>query len=128
VDAIHRLMLYTLLAMAAAGLVLPGVINISRSDGGHSDLVAKTADARNHLRGLNGMLAAIGIIALWAMIDIQRSRNLVMALGVVMAGVVLARLFSLIKDGAPAPITWFYLAVEAVMAVVFLGFPPPGNR
>jgi hypothetical protein len=46
------------------------------------------------------------------------------ALGVVMALVVVARTYSLIVDGRPGGMFLLYLAVEVLIAVVFLAWAP----
>jgi hypothetical protein len=37
----------------------------------------KYVDAENHLRALNGMMAAPGVISLWTCLDLPRARSLV---------------------------------------------------
>ena len=37
----------------------------------------KYVDAENHLRALNGMTAALGMISLWTCLDLPRARSLV---------------------------------------------------
>jgi hypothetical protein len=88
-------------------------------------LVAETVDATNHLRALNAMMAALGLLALWACLDPSRARPLVLALGVVMAALVVARLYAIAIDGLPGAAIWLYLAVETALAAVFLAWPPP---
>lgn len=121
---IHKLSLYTLLGLLGVSLLFPGLMGIFGQKIGTTWLVADAIDARNHLRALNGMMAALGLIALWAAFDLENSRQLVMALGIVMALLVIARLYSLVTDGWPGGMTFMYLVVEAVMAVVFLVWPP----
>ena len=118
-------MLYGLLGLLGLSLVIPGVIGVIRPSIGQSWLVAETIDAKNHLRAVNAMIAALGAVALWACWDLERSRLLVLALGVVMAALVAARLYSVVVDGAPGASSWVYLAVETVLAAAFLGWPPP---
>ncbi len=121
----HKLVLYGLLGLLGLSLVIPGVIGVFRPGVGQAWLVAETIDAKNHLRAVNAMIAALGAVALWACWDLERSRLLVMALGVVMAALVAARVYSVVVDGVPGPSSWTYLAVESVLAGVFLGWPPP---
>jgi len=121
----HMGVLYALLGSLGIGLLGPGLAGMLRLAIGRTWLIADATDARNHLRGLNAMMAALGMIALWACWDIERSRMLVLALGVVMAVIVAARLYSLLVDGPPGMTAMTYLAVEAVMGAVFLFWPPP---
>ena len=65
-------------------LVIPGLVDALRPTTGTRWLIAADVDAKGHLRGLNGMMAAIGVIALWACCDLQNARSLVEALGAVM--------------------------------------------
>ena len=121
---IHKLVLYGLLGLLGVSLLFPGLAGIFGHKVGVSWLVADTVDARNHLRALNGMMAALGLIAIWACFDLENARQLVIALGIVMVLLVIARLYSLITDGWPGGMTILYLIVEAVMALVFLAWPP----
>jgi len=123
----HRLVLSLLLGFLGISLLLPGVIGVFRPATGRAWLVAETVDAMNHLRALNAMMAALGLVALWACLDPSRGRPLVLALGIVMAALVVARLYAIVTDGVPGAATWLYLGVEGVLAAVFLGCPPPPN-
>ena len=71
------------------------------------------------------MMAAFGMLALWACWDLERSRMLVMGLGLVLLVVVIARLYSILVDGPPGTISVTYLGIEAVFSAVFLFWPPP---
>lgn len=122
---IHRTVLYILLGFLGASLVIPGMLGMFRPGTGSDWLVAETIDARNHLRATSAMIAGLGIIALWACFDLENSRQLVIALGVVMAVLVLARIYSAAVDGIPGTSSLIYLAVEALLAAVFLAWPPP---
>lgn len=121
----HKIVLWGLLGFLGLSLVIPGVMNVARKSEGTVWLVAETVDAKSHLRALNAMMAALGVAALWACWDLARARVLVLGLGVVMAALVAARVYSIVVDGWPAKTTLVYLAVEAVMAAVFLLWPPP---
>ena len=123
--SVHAYVLYAALAVLGVSLVIPGVIGVFKPGTGRTWLVAETVDASNHLRAVNAMMAALGAVALYACWDIQQSRLLVLALGVVMAALVVARITSLIVDGRPGIWTLVYLAVEMVFAALFLGWPPP---
>jgi hypothetical protein len=123
---VHKLVLWGLLGFLGVSLLVPGVMNMVRRDEGTVWLIAETVDAKNHLRALNAMMAALGAVALWACWDLERARLAVLGLGVVMAALVVARIYSMVVDGVPGPMTMVYLACEAVMAAVFLAWPPPG--
>ena len=56
---------------------------------------------------------------------VERSRMLVMGLGLVMLAVVISRLYSILVDGPPGAIGFAYLGIEAVLGGVFLFWPPP---
>ena len=88
-------------------------------------MVLTTTDARNQFRALHGMMAGLGILALWACLDIEGSRNLVLGLGVIMAMLVVARGYSIVVDGMPGTMSMVYLAAELTLALVFLLWPPP---
>src|SRR5919199_2673805 len=121
----HKLVLYACLGLLGLSLFVPGAIGVVRPSGDVSGLQPQNVDAANHLRALNGMMAAIGLVALWTCLDLAKARPLVLALGVTMAALVVARASSIALDGAPGAATKLYLAVELVLAVVFLFWPPP---
>ena len=123
---VHKIVLWGLLGLLGLSLLVPGLMNVVRKDEGTVWLIAETVDAKNHLRALNAMMAALGLIALWACWDLERARLAVIGLGVVMAALVVARAYSIVVDGWPSPMTLVYLAVEVVMATLFLAWPPPG--
>jgi hypothetical protein len=66
-----------LLCVIGLSLTVPGLIGMFRPIIGRSWPIAETIDAKNHLRALNGMMAAVGVIALYACIDLVRFRFLV---------------------------------------------------
>lgn len=117
--------LYCLLGLLGLSLVGPGLAGVFQPKVGRIWLIADAVDARSHLRGLNAMMAGLGMLALWACWDLAQSRLLVLALGVVLGVVVVSRLYSLLLDGAPGGTTLTYLAVESLLAGVFLLWPPP---
>jgi hypothetical protein len=121
----HMGVLYALLGLLGISLVGPGLAGLFRPGVGRNWLIADQADARSHLRGLNAMMAGVGMIAFWACWDLANSRALVLALGLLMSAMVIARLYSLLLDGRPGGPTVCYLAVEALLAAVFLLWPPP---
>lgn len=124
-SAAHMGVLYALLGLLAVSLIGPGVAGAFRRRVGHAWVIAEVPDARSHLRGLNAMMAALGMMALWACWDLERARLLVMGLGLVMAVVALARVYSLLVDGPPGGPTMAYLVMEGGLAAVFLAWPPP---
>ena len=121
----HALTLYILLGFLGISLIIPGLMGVFRLSEGSRWLFAETVDAKNHLRALNGMMTAMGIVALWACLDITEARGIVIALGLVMMALVVARLYSMAIDGLPGGLTMLYLIVEALMATIFLTWPPP---
>lgn len=125
-SATHMSVLYALLSMLGLSLIFPGLAGVFRPNIGSTWLIAEKADAKNHLRGLNAMMTALGMVALWACWDLEGSRLLVLALGVVMAALVVARLYSWLIDGPPGATSHTYLVIEALLAAVFLFWPPPG--
>jgi hypothetical protein len=122
----HKLILYGLLGLVGLSLAVPGLVGIFKPGVGQSSLTAASIEAKNQLRAVNAMMAALGVIALWACSDLLRFRYLVTALGIVMLLVVIARVHSLIVDGLPRPTFFVYLAVEAVAGAVFLLWAPAG--
>ena len=125
-SAAHMSVLYALLSLLGVSLIFPGLSGVFRPNIGRTWLIAEKADAKNHLRGLNAMMAALGMVALWACWDLEGSRLLVLALGVVMVMLVVARLYSWLIDGPPGSTSQTYLVIEALLAAVFLLWPPPG--
>jgi uncharacterized protein DUF4345 len=121
----HMGVLYGLLVLLGVSLLAPGLSGMLRVNIGRTWLVADAVDARCHLRGLNAMMAAIGALALWAVWDLERSRMLVMGLGLVMLAVAISRLYSILVDGPPDAMGASYLGIEAVLGGVFLFWPPP---
>jgi len=121
----HRVILSACLGVLGLSLLVPGLLNVLRPGTGTPGLVATNADAANHVRALNGMMAAVGAGALWACLDLPRARQLIVALGVLMAALVLARAYSIATDGMPGLATRLYLIVELLFGLVFLGWAPP---
>ncbi|RMD61680.1 MAG: DUF4345 domain-containing protein [Alphaproteobacteria bacterium] len=122
---VHAGVLYAALALLGLSLLGPGLVETFRRRTGHTWLIADSAEARSHLRGLHAMMTAVGMIALWALWDIERARAQVLALGVVLVALVVARLYSLLVDGFPGTTTLTYLTLEALLAALFLIWPPP---
>ena len=121
----HMAVLYSLLVLLGLSLIGPGLAGAFRPRVGLTWLIAEATDAKSHLRGLNAMMAALGMVALWACWDLENARGQVLALGLVMAVLVVTRLYSLLLDGPPGSHTLIYLGLEALLAGVFLGWPPP---
>ncbi len=122
---IHKLVLYVLLGFLGISLVFPALMELFKMPPGSSDFMLTTTDARNQFRALHGMMLGLGIIALWACLDIESSRGLVQGLGVIMAMLVIARGYSILADGMPGIMSMVYLVVELALAMVFLLWPPP---
>jgi hypothetical protein len=123
-SALHQLTLYVSLGFLGLSLLIPGLADAFRLKTGRW-LVAADVNARNHLRALNGMMAAVGMIALWACWHLATARPLVTALGTLMVFLVAARIYSMIVDGIPGLANNVYLGVEAALGTIFLGWPPP---
>ena len=117
--------LYSLLALLGLSLIGPGLVGAFRPRIGLTWLIAEAPDAKNHLRGLNAMMAGLGMVALWACWDLENARGQVLALGLIMAVLVVVRLSSLLLDGPSDSHPLIYLGLEALLAAVFLGWPPP---
>src|SRR5260370_30446157 len=124
-SAVHQAILYVSLVFLGLSLVVPGLTDTLRTTTGSKWLIAADVDANCHLRGLNGMMAAIGAIALWACWDLPNARSLVEALGAVMVFVADARIYSMVVDGFPNLTGQLYLGVEAALGAIFLSWPPP---
>ncbi len=122
---LHKLVLSGLLGVLGVSLLFPGLLELFKVHPGTSGVSLNTVDAKNQFRALHGMMAGVGIIALWACIDLANARNLVLGLGVIMAMLVIARSYSMLADGIPGQTSWLYLSVEMLFAVVFLFWPPP---
>ena len=121
---LHKVVLYGLLGFLSISLVVPGLVELFKFQPGSPGLVPASLDAKNQFRALQGMLVGLGALALWACLDLEHARTLVLALGVVMSVLVVARLYSLMIDGMPGFMTLVYLVVECVMAAAFLMWPP----
>ena len=124
----HKLILYGSLGFLGLSLVLPGLVEMFKSQpGSASGLIPETIAANNQLRALNGMMLGIGVLALWACYDLEGSRVLVLIVGGLLVPIVIARLYSVLVDGYPGLMTLLYLAIEACLCSVFLLWPPPGE-
>jgi len=122
-DITHKLILYLSLGFLAISLIIPGLIEMFKT---FPNALPVPADTRNQLRALNGMMTGVGFMALWACLDIDHSRLLIVTLGGVLLLVVIARIYSCLVDGFPELVSWFYLGIEMLLAVLFLKWPP-GN-
>lgn len=121
----HKYTLWLLLGFLGLSLVIPGLINMLRPSMEGDVVYTDSISGRNHLRALNAMIAAVGVLAIGACFDINHSRRLVMALGLILLFIVLARAYSLFIDGMPSFSIIVYLLFELIMALVFLLWPPP---
>jgi len=123
--ALHQTILYASLVFLGLSLTIPGLIETLRTTTGSTWLIAADVNAKGHLRGLNGMMTAVGAIALWACWALPEARSLVEALGAVMAFVAASRIYSMAVDGLPNLTAKLYLGIEAALGAIFLGWPPP---
>ena len=121
---LHKYVLYASLGFLGISLIIPGLIEIFKVQAGSPDLVPETIAAKNQLRALNGVMTAMGFMALWACIDLENAKVLTQALGGMLLLVFAARLYSFIIDGLPAFMTWVYAFIELLLAVIFLAWPP----
>jgi len=124
----NRVTLYSLLGLLGADLLVSGLFGVFAPGTGDTRLVAQSVEARNQLRAFYGMMAALGAVALRSCFDPVRFRHVIGALGIVMALVVVARIYSLIADGRPGGMFFLYLAFEALMSVIFLTWAPRLSR
>lgn len=124
-STVHQAILYVSRVFLGLSLVVPGLMDRLRSTTGSKSLIAVDVDAKGQFRGLNGMMTAIGAIALWACWDLPNARPLVEALGAVMVFVAAARIYSVVVDGFPNLAGKLYLGVEAALGTIFLAWPPP---
>ena len=120
----HKLILYTSLAFLGFSLVIPGLFEMFRTHPENSGIFPQTIDAKNQLRALNGMMTGIGFLSLWACVDLQRSRIIVIALGAILLLVVIARIYSIVIDNFPGLISCFYVFIEFSLCMLFLLWPP----
>jgi Domain of unknown function (DUF4345) len=123
-----RVILYGLLGLLGADLLISGLFGVFAPGTGDTRLVAQSVEARNQLRAFYGMMAALGAVALRSCFDLVRFRHVIGALGVIMALVAVARTYSLVADGRPGGMFFLYLAVEALMSVIFLTWAPRSSR
>ncbi len=65
-SAAHMAVLYSRLVLLGLSLIGPGLAGAFRPRIGLTWLIAEATDAKSHLRGLNAMMAALGMVALWA--------------------------------------------------------------
>ncbi len=121
----HKLLLRGLLGFLGISLVVPGVVELFAVLPGNADLMPIGTDGKNQYRALHGMMAGLGVLALWACFDIVHARALVQGLGLIMALLVAARAFSIVVDGVPGPASLLYLLTELTLAIIFLRWPPP---
>lgn len=123
----HKIVLYGALGLLGLGLVIPGLLELLRAKTGSSFLVAENTEARNHLRALHGMMAGMGAAALLVCLNLEAMRWPVIGLGIIMAGVVSGRVYSIVIDGNPGATSLFYLATDVGFAALFLLWPPPAG-
>ncbi|MCG7921353.1 MAG: DUF4345 domain-containing protein [Candidatus Thiodiazotropha lotti] len=119
----HKRLLVALLMFFGLSLLVPGVLAMFHPE--HAGLNTQLADQANQFRALHGMMAGLGVMACLACYRIERERTLVMGIGLTLALVVAARVYSLLSDGLPDWLTLFYLVIESILALIFLRYPPP---
>jgi hypothetical protein len=90
-SALHQLILYVSLGFLGLSLLIPGFMDTFWVTTGRKWLAAADVNAKNHLRALNAMMAAVGLMALSACWDLAAARPLVTALGTLMVFIVVAR-------------------------------------
>ncbi len=121
---LHKLVLLASLGFLGLSLVIPGLMEMFKLQPGSSDLLPETVSAKNQLRALNGMMTGFGFLALWACVDLEHSRILVLALGSMLLLVVIARFYSFFVDGLSDLMSWDYVIIELLLAIVFITWPP----
>ena len=119
----HKWLLVALLMLFGLSLLVPGAIAMFHPE--PAGLNTQTADQANQFRALYGMMAGLGVMACLACYRIERERTLVMGIGLTLALVVAARIYSLLSEGLPDWPTLFYLVIELILALIFLRYPPP---
>ena len=119
----HKWLLVVLLMLFGLSLLVPGAIAMFHPE--PAGLNTQTAAQANQFRALHGMMAGLGVMACLACYRIERERTLVMGIGFTLALVVAARIYSLLSEGLPDWPTLFYLAIELILALIFLRYPPP---
>src|SRR5258708_4303311 len=124
-SVLHQAILYGALMLLGLSLVIPGLVDALRPTTGSKWLIAADVDAKGHLRGLNGMMTAMGAFGLWAWWDLKNARFVVEALGAVMVLVAAARIYSMAVDGFPTLSGKLYVGVEGARGAFFLAWPPP---
>ena len=122
---LHKYTLWFLLTFLGLSLIIPGLMNMLRPSPEGDVIFAHSISGKNHLRAVNAMIAAVGVLAIRACIDVDHSRQLVLGLGIILLFLVLARVYSLFVDGIPSVNIIIYLLIEFIMAMVFLLWPPP---
>ena len=121
---LHKLVLLASMGFLGISLVIPGLIEMFKLQPGSPGLLPETVDAKNQLRALNGLMTGLGFLALWACVDLERTRILVLALSGILLLVVIARFYSFCIDGLPGLMTWVYVIIEFLLAVIFIAWPP----
>jgi len=122
---IHKSVLYIALNFLGGNLLIFGLISAFSPEFEPSTLTMQL-EAKNQLRALNGMMAAVGAISLWCCFDLENKRQLVRVLGLILFITGLARTYSLLVDGMPGFLTSIYLVIEFILALLFLLWPPNG--
>ena len=120
----HKLVLYAALLFVGISLIVPGLLEIIKTQAGIPGLIPETVVAKNQFRALHGMMLGLGLLAIWACMDLADAKHLVMAIGLVLLMVALARIYSFWNDGAPDAASFIYVALELSFAGLFMLWPP----
>ncbi|MCU7845977.1 MAG: DUF4345 domain-containing protein [Candidatus Thiodiazotropha sp. (ex Monitilora ramsayi)] len=122
---LHKWILTALLLLFGLSLLIPGMIEMLRLEIVNS--AAESISQVNQHRALHGMMAGLGLLACMACFRLEQAKLLVVGIGFTLLLVAGGRIYSLFIDGQPGFSMFFYLAIELLLAVVFLFFPPPVN-
>ena len=123
----HKLILYITLGFLCLSLMLPGLWEVLRSTPNQSGLVAQHVDALHQLRAYNGMVAAVGFISGITIFNLERNRDLIIVLAMIMLFLATSRTISLFFDGVPGLLTLVYILTEILIAMILFVFLPPNK-
>ncbi|MBV2123201.1 MAG: DUF4345 domain-containing protein [Candidatus Thiodiazotropha sp. (ex Ctena orbiculata)] len=122
----HKWLLVALLVFFGLSMLMPGVMAMFLPE--PAGLNGQLVDQANQFRALHGMMAGLGVMACLACYRIERERTLVIGIGLTLALVVAARVYSLVSEGLPDWPILFYLVIESILALIFLRYPPPADN
>ena len=111
-------------------LIAPGVLAVSLSYGVYPEITLKylydievnSANLANIFRAIMGLYIALSIF--WVVGAFKRSLRLaaLWSMTIFMTGIALGRVLSIIIDGMPYPIFFFYTGIEILSALIGLRF------